>query len=474
MPTRGDGEEDRLGFFERKPLAEIVRDTEASTYKRTLGPWALIGLGVSAIIGAGIFVLTGQAAEMAGPAVLVSYLIAGTACIFAALAYAELASMIPSSGSAYTYAFASMGQFPAFLMAWLLILEYAVGNMVVAIGWSDNLTSALDRFGLVLPDALRAAPSQGGLFDLPAFLIVMLVTGLVVIGIRESAGVSNTLTLFKIFVVVAFIAVGLFFIRGDNYGEFSPGGVTGVGSAAALVFFAYIGFDAVSATSEEAKNPTRDVPIGILGSLLVCMVLYALVVVVLTGIVPVGGLDSEAPLARAFDDKIAGASELVSLGALVATTTVLLAFSIGLPRIFQAVARDGLMPDWFARISPRFGTPVALTVGAGIIVGIGAAVVPLTDVADLTIIGTLFIYVLVSVGVLVLKKTDPEAPRGFRTHAVFPLLGILACGGLLLFVRNPLVWLAFLVWMGAGLIVYGFYGHRRALRKRNGGDSPEA
>jgi basic amino acid/polyamine antiporter, APA family len=445
-------------------LEASIAETERAAYTRVLGPVSLTALGVAAIIGAGVFVLTGKAAAEVGPFVVFSYLFAGVACIFAALAYAEMAGMIPSSGSAYSYAYASLGRLPAFGMGWLVLLAYAGGNMVVAIGWSAYLRSGLESLGYSLPEVLSKAPAAGGVFDAPAAIIALAVTALVILGIRESAGTTTVLTAFKIVVVLGFVAVGVFYIDPANFAGAAEATSWGpLFGASAILFFAYIGFDTVAATSEEARNPRRDVPIAIVASLLICMVIYVLVAVVLTGMVRYDALDPVAPLARAFDGKLPGANHIVSLGAIVATTTVLLAFTIGLPRIMEAVARDGMLPKAAARIHPRFKTPVAATLISGIAVALGAGLLPLDDVVDLSVIATLLIYILVCVGVIVLKRVRPDARRPFRTHIIVPWLGVLSCGALLFSVLNAIVWLLFFLWMGLGLAIYGFYSHRRAV-----------
>lgn len=465
MPRASSGPGLR-SLFERKPLRAASAETVASGYRRTLGSWDLVSLGVAAIVGAGIFAGIGAAARDAGPGVIVSYVIAGIACIFAALAYAELASLLPQSGSAYAYAAVSLGRLPAFLTAWFLILEYAVGNMFVAISWSGYLNAGLDGLGLGLPRTLRASviEAAGSGVDLGAAIITMLVALLVAVGIRESLRVGHALVVFKLLIVLFFVAVGIAFVRPSNFEPFFPGGASGVQSAAAAAFFAYIGFDAVSTTAEEARHPRRDLPVGIVGSLLISMVLYVVVAFVLTGMASYETLDNDAPLARAFEAAGFGfASGLVIVGALVATTTVLIAFTIGLPRIFHAVARDGFLPARFTRIHPRFKTPFALTLVGGAVAAVGAAIIPTRIVLDLTVLGTLAIFILCCVGVLVLKRLEPTAPRRFRVHWSFPALGIVFCIYLALGV-GLLVHLVFIGWVGAGLMLYGFYAHRRGMR----------
>jgi len=486
--------------------------------KRSLSALDLTALGIGAIIGAGIFALTGTAAagqvfsskletpvlnfiqawlsgadvilgrNGAGPAITISFMVAGLACAFAALCYAELASMIPVSGSAYTYSYATLGEIIAWIIGWDLILEYAVGNMSVAVGWSDyfvkflySVSHGFIKFPLWLvtdPVTMATKMSQGGeamqyyaaatpphflghaiAFNLPALLIVAAVTVLLIYGIRESARTNTTIVIIKVAVVVFFIGFGAFMVNPTNWHPFVPNGFAGVMSGAAIVFFAFIGFDAVSTTAEESKNPQRDMPIGIIVSLIICTLLYVLMSGVLTGIKKYTVyLGDSAAVATAFASK-PWAQALVSAGALAGMTSVLLVFQVGQPRIFMAMARDGLLPGYFAKIHPRFRTPHITTIWTGIVVGGVAMVVDIGSLADLTNIGTLFAFILVCLGVNVLRRTAPERPRPFRVPFVpiFPILGVILCIALMLSLP-VLTWIRFFVWLAIGLVIYFFYG----------------
>jgi len=484
--------------------------------KRSLTALDLTALGIGAIIGAGIFALTGTAAagqvfssqietpvinfiqawmfgadvilgrNGAGPAIMLSFMVAGLACGFAALCYAELASMIPVSGSAYTYSYATLGELIAWIIGWDLILEYAVGNMSVAVGWSGYFVALCgSTIGLKFPlwlvsdyksahdilakggDALNGFSStqlpviagHSIAINLPALLIVMAVTALLVYGIRESAKTNTTIVIIKVAVVVFFIAFGAFMVHPTNWHPFVPNGFAGVMSGAAIVFFAFIGFDAVSTTAEETKNPQRDMPIGIITSLIICTILYVLMSGVLTGIKKYTVyLGDSAAVATAFASK-PWAQALVSAGALAGMTSVLLVFQLGQPRIFMAMARDGLLPQYFARIHSRFRTPYVTTIWTGIVVGGVAMVTNIGDLADLTNIGTLFAFILVCLGVNKLRRTLPERPRPFRVPFVptFPTLGVILCIALMLSLP-VLTWIRFVAWLVIGLVIYFFYG----------------
>jgi basic amino acid/polyamine antiporter, APA family len=484
--------------------------------KRTLGAFALTCIGIGAIIGAGIFSLTGTAAagqtfasslqtpvinfiqawfsgaevtlgrSGAGPAIAISFIVAGAACAFAAFCYAELASMIPISGSAYTYSYATLGEIIAWIIGWDLILEYAVGNMAVAVSWSGYFVQLCGSlFNLKFPlwlvmdhttasqkisdhsadlanyssAVLPVIAGHSIAFNLPAIIIVVAVTALLVYGIRESAGANTLIVIIKTAVVVFVIAFGAFMVNPPNWHPFVPNGFTGVMSGAAIVFFAFIGFDAVSTTAEETRNPQRDMPIGIIASLIICTLLYVLVSIVLTGIKHYTVyLNDSAAVATAFASK-PWAQALVSAGALAGTTSVLLVFQLGQPRIFMAMARDGLLPQYFAKIHPRFRTPHITTIWTGIIVGAVAAVTDIGSLADLTNIGTLFAFILVCIGVNVLRKRAPERPRPFRVPLVptFPILGVILCFFLMLSLPVE-TWIRFFVWLIIGLVIYFLYG----------------
>ena len=473
-------------LLKTKSIEQLVSDVEegGKALRRSLTAWDLTLLGIGAIIGTGIFVLTGTAAaNNAGPAITMSYLAAGLACAFAALCYAEFASMVPIAGSAYTYAYASLGEIVAWLIGWDLILEYAVGSMTVAIGWSGYMQRLLGGFGITLPVWMSAAPSvnsPGAIINLPAVIIVLLIMVLLIIGIRESARFNAAMVGIKLAAVLFFIAVGSAYVRPTNWSPFAPYGWSGIMTAAAVVFFAYIGFDAVSTTAEEAKNPRRDLPIGIIASLVVCTLLYLTVAAVLSGIVPVTQYRSNvaslpgmpiadpqavtqflnAPVAYALavihQD---WAAYLVSAGAVAGITSVLLVMLMSQPRIFFAMSRDGLLPRGVSKVHPRFGTPYITTIITCVIVSIVAGLTQIQVVGEMTSIGTLFAFVVVSAAVLVLRVKRPDAHRPFRVAGgpIVPVLGIVSC--LYLMLSLPvLTWVRFLVWLDIGIFIYWFYG----------------
>ena len=473
-------------LLKTKSIEQLVSDVEegGKALRRSLTAWDLTLLGIGAIIGTGIFVLTGTAAaNNAGPAITMSYLAAGLACAFAALCYAEFASMVPIAGSAYTYAYASLGEIIAWLIGWDLILEYAVGSMTVAIGWSGYMQRLLGGFGITLPVWMSAAPSvnsPGAIINLPAVIIVLLIMVLLIIGIRESARFNAAMVGIKLAAVLFFIAVGSAYVRPTNWSPFAPYGWSGIMTAAAVVFFAYIGFDAVSTTAEEAKNPRRDLPIGIIASLVVCTLLYLTVAAVLSGIVPVTQYRSNvaslpgmpiadpqavtqflnAPVAYALavihQD---WAAYLVSAGAVAGITSVLLVMLMSQPRIFFAMSRDGLLPRGVSKVHPRFGTPYITTIITCVIVAIVAGLTQIQVVGEMTSIGTLFAFVVVSAAVLVLRVKRPDAHRPFRVAGgpIVPVLGIVSC--LYLMLSLPvLTWVRFLVWLDIGIFIYWFYG----------------
>ncbi len=507
-------------LFRRKSPDRLILEAEEPDrkLKRSLGPLDLTALGVGATIGAGIFALTGTAAAgqqtaasgvldtpvmglvlgqavngrpAAGPAIMISFLLVATACAFAGLCYAELAAMIPVAGSAYTYAYATLGELFAWIIGWDLILEYAVGNIAVASSWSGYFVKlCYSLLGWKLPLWLVTDPStaaqtiaQGAkdpqalapfsstalptLFghavslNIPAFLIVAALTWLLVRGIRESAALNTAAVIFKVGVVVFFVAFGAFYVNPSNWHPFAPNGVSGVLSGAAIVFFAFIGFDAVSTAAEESKNPQRDMPIGILASLAICALLYVAVSAVLTGMTHYSRfVDDAAAIATAVEvTKKPWVEAVVSAGALAGMTSVLLVFQLGQPRIFMSMARDGLLPAWFSKVHAKYRTPHVTTIVTGAAVAIPAAVADIGWAADLTNIGTFFAFVLVCGGVIVLRRTAPDRARPFKCPFVpaFPLLGIGLCGGLML--SLPLVtWIRFFVWLAIGLVIYVFYG----------------
>jgi basic amino acid/polyamine antiporter, APA family len=469
-------------LFKTKSIEQLVGDVEhgSKALKRSLSAWDLTLLGIGAIIGTGIFVLTGTAAaNQAGPAIMLSYLAAGLACAFAALCYAEFASMIPIAGSAYTYAYATLGEVVAWMIGWDLILEYAVGSMTVAIGWSGYMQRLIGGFGIELPTWMAAAPPVG-IINLPATLIVLGIMVLLVVGVRESARFNAAMVAIKGAAVLFFIAAGATYVEPANWTPFMPYGFSGVMAAAAVVFFAYIGFDAVSTTAEEAKNPKRDLPIGIIASLVVCTLLYLAVAAVLSGIVPVveyranaGALPGvpavdpvegqaflNAPVAYALSViKQDWAAGLVSAGAVAGITSVLLVMLMSQPRIFFAMSRDRLLPQGVSKVHPTFGTPYITTIITCVVVALVAGLTQIQVVGEMTSIGTLFAFVVVCAAVLRLRSTRPDAVRPFKVPfgPLFPILGILSCAYLMLSLP-VLTWVRFLVWLDVGLLIYWFYG----------------
>jgi len=453
-----------------KSIEQLVGDVEhgGKALKRTLSALDLTLLGIGAIIGTGIFVLTGTAAaNQAGPGIVLSYCIAGLACGFAALCYAEFSAMIPISGSAYTYAYATLGEIFAWMIGWDLILEYAVGSMTVAVGWSGYFQRILAGFGLHLPAWMSASPdpSAGTLVNLPAILIVLGIMVLLVIGVRESARFNAAMVAVKLAAVAFFIVVGFTYVKPANWSPFMPYGFSGVMTGAAVVFFAYIGFDAVSTTAEEAKNPSRDLPIGIIASLIICTVLYLVVAGILTGILPVVQYKSDqqflnAPVGYALavinKDWAAG---VVSAGAVAGITSVLLVMLMSQPRIFFAMSRDRLLPAGVSRVHPKFRTPYITTIITCVIVAAVAGFVPINVLGEMTSIGTLFAFVVVSLAVIVLRYRRPEAKRPFRVPGgnVIPILGVLACVYLMVSL-SVMTWVRFLGWLDVGMIIYWFYG----------------
>lgn len=487
-------------LFRRKSLDALLAESEdpATHLKRTLGPIELIALGIGAIIGAGIFAVIGTASAGganhvgAGPALVISILITAFGCGLCALCYAEFAALVPISGSAYTYSYATLGEFIAWIIGWDLIIEYAMGNVAVAVSWSGYFCELLRGFGIDVPAWLRtdlrtalrspeivaSAPHLAGIpiiFNLPAVLITGLVTWVLVIGIKESSRFNAAMVVVKVAILIFFIAVGAFYVRPENWTPFAPNGWSGIGVGAALIFFAYIGFDAVSTAAEECKNPQKDMPIGMIGSLLICSVIYVLVALVLTGMLPMSEIKGSAePLAKAFS--VLGmnwAAGIVAFGAVIATTAVLLVFQLGQARIFFSMARDGLLPPAFAAVHPRYRTPHVTTIWTGVAVAGLAAFANLDVFVELTNIGTLFAFVLVSIAVIVLRHTDPDRPRAFRTPFVpfVPLLGVAIC--LYLMTSLPVAtWIRFGIWLLIGVVFYFLYGYRHSRLSRGGGKPP--
>ena len=474
----------RHPLFATKSL-ELLCATEepgAHSFKRTLGPWSLVGLGIGAIIGAGIFSLTGTAAAHdAGPAIVLSFIIAAIGCAFAGLCYSELASMIPVAGSAYTYAYASLGELIAWIIGWELTLEYAVGAATVSVSWSTYLNKLLGGWGIALPHALTASPfdAHPGIVNLPAVLIIVLASLVLIRGISESAKVNGAIVALKVTVVVVVICVGAFYVKPANWhpfvpentGHFGDFGWSGVARGAATVFFAYIGFDAVSTAAQETKNPGRDMPIGMMGSLAVCTVLYICFALVLTGLLPYTSLGSAAPVADAIGQTpFPILRSLVNLGAIAGLTSVILVMLLGQSRVFYSMSRDGLLPRIFSDVHPRFRTPYMSNVLFMVFTGVMGGLLPIKELGELTSMGTLLAFVIVCVGVMVLRRTDPARPRVFRAPWVpfVPIAGIVVCAAMML-ALPLLTWEMLMVWLVIGLCVYfsysRFHSHLRLARR---------
>jgi APA family basic amino acid/polyamine antiporter len=473
LVTRAEG---RPGIFAVRDIGSLITETEEVGHqlKRSVSAVQLTAFGVGAIIGTGIFVVIGAGAGIAGPAVILSFVLAAVACTFSALSYAELASSIPVSGSAYTYSYATMGEIVAWIIGWDLILEYGVSVAAVAVGWGGNFNAFLEAaFGVKLPTAIAFPPEKGGVFNLPAVIIVVIITALLVLGVRESARTNLVMVAVKLLVLTFFIVVSLLSFSTKNFTPFTPHGAGSVTTAAAIIFFAYIGFDAVSTGSEEARNPAKDLPFAVIGSLAICTVFYILTSIGALGIAsPDLMKGSDAPLATALDKGagISWAAWILALGAVIAITSVILVILYGQTRIFFAMCRDGLLPERLADVHPRFGTPAKLTIGLGLLIAILAALVPLGQIVELVNIGTLFAFVLVNIGVIVLRRTRPDMPRPYRVplSPVFPLLGI-AFAVYLMKDLPGLTWLRFVIWLAIGMLIYGLYGYRNSrLRRAHG------
>jgi APA family basic amino acid/polyamine antiporter len=465
----------RRVFLARKPLDEITAETEGKQkLRRALGLWDLILLGIGANIGAGIFVLSGVVAKQyAGPAVSVSFLIAGLVSILVALCYAELSSMIPSAGSSYSYAQVSLGELAGFLVGWVLIMNYTLTCTAVAVGWAGYVNHLLESAGFVLPAALKGAPGTGtgAIFNLPAFVITLALTGLLLFGIKESAWLNRVMVVLKVAVLTVFVVVGAMLVDPSNLTPFSPFGFGGIMSGAAVVFFAYMGFDAHATVSEEAIEPQKNMPRAIVIALLVCTAFYMAVALVLSGLVPIGSIDTEAPLAGAFvTHGVRWAATVVAIGAWFAITNVLFVSLLAQPRIVMALARDRLAPKKLSEVHPRFRIPHVATVVMGIAVAVLAGLTPITQAAELGNIGALFVFVLVCYMVVRMRKLEPDLPRTFRVPLVpaLPVAGMLSCIALMVFLR-PLTWILFVFWLGLGFMVYANYGMKRgrSARKRD-------
>ena len=528
----------------RKPLNLLLAEAQDSgehSLRRTLGVFQLTALGVGAIIGAGIFVLSGLGAHYAGPGLMLSFVISGLGCAFAGLCYAEFAAMIPLAGSAYTYAYATLGELFAWIIGWDLTLEYAMGASTVSSGWSNHFIELLDIFHIKMPlwlaydhwtalrtaenaiarqmaqaqdpslvvgtqkfmDAVAAiikaqspelvsrahqlldAPKIFGMefgFNLPAFIIALVITAILAIGIKESARFNATIVVIKVAVVLFVLALGAKFVNGSNWGhgwsEFAPNGFAGIGAGAAYIFFAYIGFDAVSTTAQEAKNPQRDLPIGIIASLLICTALYIGVAAVLTGMVPWREINIEAPIARAFMDRgLSTASHIITLGALAGLTSVMLVMLLGQTRVLYSMANDGLLPKkFFADIHPKFRTPWKNTILVGLLAAIVGSTVPIDDIGKMVNIGTLLAFVIVCIAVIILRKSNPDQHRPFRTPwvPVVPILGIVICG-YMMYELGWVNWARLIIWLVIGLVIYFTYGrhHSRVQHLPTGGGAAQ-
>lgn len=520
-----------LNLLARKPLDLLLKEageTGEHSLKRTLGPFQLTALGVGAVIGAGIFVLSGLGAHYAGPALMLSFVLSGLGCAFAALCYAEFAAMIPLAGSAYTYAYATLGEIFAWIIGWDLTLEYAMGASTVSSGWSNHFIELLDIFHLKMPlwlaydhwtglraaenvvarqmavasdstlvpgtqaflskvsvimgakspelvqraHDLLAAPQIFGHeigFNLPAFIIALVITAVLVVGIKESARFNSTIVVIKVSVVLFVIGLGIKYIDPSSWGSswhsFAPYGFSGIGAGAAYIFFAYIGFDAVSTTAQEAKNPQRDLPIGIIASLLVCTVLYILVAAVLTGMVPWREINIEAPIARAFLDRgLTTASHVITVGALAGLTSVMLVMLLGQTRVLYSMANDGLLPKkFFADVHPKWRTPWKNTILVGFLAAIVGSLTPIDDIGKMVNIGTLLAFVIVCIAVMMLRKTNPDQPRPFRTPwvPVVPILGIVF-NGYMMYKLGWVNWARLIVWLVIGLVVYFSYSRHHS------------
>ena len=501
-------------IWQKKTLGRLLHEAEGDNrLKRVLGPVGLTSLGVGAIIGTGIFVLIGKAAhDQAGPAVMLSFVVAGLACAFAGLCYAEFASMAPVAGSAYTYAYATLGELFAWIIGWDLVLEYAVSSSAVAVGWSkyfNELLKLITRGAVKIPEFLNNAPLDydpdkgrivltGAWIDLPAMLITAVITTILVIGIKESAKFNNIMVIIKLVVVLFVIAVGAFYIDTANWVPFAPFGYSGISffgetimgqtdaggkplgmlSASAIIFFAYIGFDSVSTHAEEAKNPKRDVPVAIVASLLICTFLYIAVAAVLTGMIPYKDIKINAPVSDAFAQKgIWWAEFVIAFGALTGITSVLLVTMLSQPRVLLAMARDGLLPDsFFGAIHEKYRTPYKSTILTGCFVALLSGFLPLRILSELVSIGTLMAFVIVCVAVLIMRQTNPDAERPFRAplYPFVPLAGIGICG-LLMFSLPSENWLRLIVWLGLGFIIYFVYGrhHSHMAKEHDGTRIPE-
>jgi APA family basic amino acid/polyamine antiporter len=477
----------RESIHKTKSLSRLFAESQSAEhgFKKALTASNLVMLGIGAIIGAGIFVLTGEvSANYAGPAIVISFIISALACTCAGLCYAELSSMIPISGSAYTYSYATLGEFFAWIIGWDLIVEYLFAASTVSVGWSGYVVSFLGNFGIQLPASLTTAPfvyndatnsfmmSAGGIINLPAIFIIFLVTTLLVIGVKESAKFNNVIVIIKLTVILTFIIAGVAYINIDNWhpfipentGTFGSFGMSGVFRGAAVIFFAYIGFDAVSTAAQEAKNPQRDLPRGILGSLAICTILYIIVALVLTGIVPYKSLGVPDPIAVGVDAiGLVWLSPVIKIGAIAGLSSVILVMLMGQPRIFFSMSKDGLLPPVFSKMHPKFKTPYMSTIIVGVTAMIISGLFPIGVLSKLVSLGTLLAFAAVCLAILILRKKHPEFKRPFKTPFTpfIPILGIVSCLGVTAFL-NAYAWIAMGIWLCFGLIIYFFYGYKNS------------
>jgi len=456
-------------LFRKKNIEECLNPEKSNRgLKRSLGPIQLTLMGIGAIIGAGIFIVTGIASATAGPALVVSFIIAAIACIFTALCYAEFASMFPISGSVYTYTYASMGEVWAWMIGWVLLFEYLISSAAIAVGWSGYVVTLLNSAGISLPQIITHPLGEGGLINIPAFLIIAILTGILIIGTHHSAKVNAVIVFIKLAVIGLFIIVGAQYINPTNYHPFMPYGFSGVLQGAALIFFAYIGFDAVSTAAEEAKNPQKSLPIGIISSLIVCSILYIIVAVILNGMVPYNTMDFTAPVAFALEKVGANwAASIISFGALFGLTSVLLTLLFGQTRIFYAMSKDGLLPSFFSDIHPKFRTPMISTLIVGAIASFFASFFPLTLIIKLVNVGTLSAFIFIALSIIILRKQRPDIPRKFKTPLVpiIPILSIIFCAGLI-YNLDISTLERFAVSLIIGLAVYFAYGARKSKLKQ--------
>jgi basic amino acid/polyamine antiporter, APA family len=474
----------RSGIFATKPVDRLVEDTHEKgvELQRAVGALDLTALGLGAIIGTGIFVIIGEAIGTSGPSIVLSFLIAGVTCMFSALAFAELASSIPVSGSAYTYSYATLGELAAWIIGWDLILEYGVAIAGVSVGWGQYFNELFDSlFGVTLPASITNPPGEdGGTVNIPAAFLVLAVAGVLMIGVRETARTNSIMVVIKLAVLVLFLVLGVTAFTADNFDPFfvEGEGFSGTVTAASLIFFAYIGFDAVSTSGEEVKNPARDLPRAIIGSLAIATALYIAVAIVATGALPFEELNgAEAPLATVMSDGagIEWAADVISFGALVAITSVVLTLLYGQSRILFAMSRDGLLPRFVAQVNPRTRTPVLIIGILGVLFAALAAVVPLAEIVQLVNIGTLFAFFVVNIGVIILRRTRPDLERGYRVPfvPVFPIIGAALCVWLM-FDLPGATWARFAIWMALGLLIYFAYGMRNSRLRRGQVTNPEA